>query len=112
MENNRWKYFVYGASLLLIILGSVLNWMRLPYGDLLTNLGFTPYVALKLAAFAGYPYRDWDWTDKIRFALALFLAAMLVLRYLRFYNSDYYFMLALVIDYIASRQLSVRRGES
>ncbi len=111
MGNNRWKYIVYGASLLLIILGTVFNWLHWPYGHLLTNLGFTPYVLLKLAAFTSTPYREWDWTDKIRLVMALFLAAMLVLRYLHFYNSDYYFMLALAIDYIAGRQLSVRKME-
>lgn len=91
--------------------GVYLNWMRWPYAWLLTNLGFTPYVLLKIIPFLKLKPGDWHWTDKFRFALALFMGAMLVLRYLDLYNSDMYFMLALAVDYIVGRQLSVRKGD-
>jgi hypothetical protein len=108
----NWKLAIYILSLLLIIAGVVSAWMRWPYARLLTNLGFTPYVLLKIAGFMGTRYRYWHWTDKIRFALALFMGAMLILRYIDLYNSDLYFMLALAVDYIVGRQLSVRKGDA
>ena len=110
--NRKTTFPIHVASLLLIVIGTGFAWLHWPYGRLLTNLGFTAYVALKILAFTEHPYGEWDWTDKVRFALALFLAAMLVLRYLNFYNSDVYFLLALAVDYTAGRQLSVRRGDT
>jgi hypothetical protein len=112
LRNAPWKLIVYGLSLLLIVAGVYLGWMRWPYARLLTNLGFTPYVLLKIASFLELRSGDWHWTDKFRFALALFMGAMLVLRYVDLYNSDGYFMLALAVDYIVGRQLSVRKGNS
>ncbi|MBC7920534.1 MAG: hypothetical protein H7Z75_05530 [Ferruginibacter sp.] len=110
--NSKATLPIYAASLLLIVTGTVFTWLHWPYGHLLTNLGFTPYVVLKILAFTEYRFSEWDWTDKVRFALAWFLAAMLVLRYLNLYNSDVYFLLALAVDYTVGRQLSVRRGDT
>ena len=110
--NRKVTLLIYAASLLLIVTGTVFTRLRWPHGHLLTNMGFTPYVVLKILAFNEYRYSEWDWTDKIRFALALFLAAMLVLRYLNFYNSGIYLLIAMVVDYTVGRQLSVRRGDA
>ena len=112
MKTTRWKLVVYGISLLLIVAGVYSGWMRWPYARLLTNIGFTPYVLLKIAGFLEIKSGDWHWTDKIRLALALFMGAMLLLRYVNLYNSDLYFMLALAVDYIIGKQLSVRRGDA
>ena len=67
---------------------------------------------LKIAGFRKIKSDDWHWTDKIRLALALFMATMLTLRYIDLYNSDLYFMLALAVDYVIGKQLSVRKGEA
>jgi hypothetical protein len=112
LKTTHGKLIVYGLSLLLTMAGMYLSWMRWPYARLLTNLGFTPYVMLKITPFLKLKSEDWHWTDKFRFTLALFMGAMLVLRYVDLYNSDLYFMLVLAADYIVGRQLAVRKGDS
>ncbi|MES2731044.1 MAG: hypothetical protein V4714_04820 [Bacteroidota bacterium] len=112
MKNATWKAIVYGVSLLLIITGVILNWMHLPFSHLLICIGFTPYVGFKIAAFLDTQLSEWHWTDKIRFALALFMGIMLMLYYIRLYNSEYYFMLALSVDYIVGRQINVRQSDT
>jgi len=111
LSTTHWKLIVYGLSLLLIMAGVYLSWMHWPYARLLTNLGFTPYVLFKITPFLKLRSGDWHWTDQFRFALALFMGAMLLLRYIDLYNSDMYFMLVLAVDYIVGRQLSVRKGD-
>ena len=107
-----WKTLTYGFSLLLILAGFGFSYARWPHANWLTNAGFSIFVALKIGAFFETPTRDWDWTVRVRLAIALLLAAMLGLRISGFPGSHNYFLLVLLIDYIVGRQLAVRRTES
>lgn len=113
MKKISWRVIWHFISFSLILVGFALSIKGWPYGELLINIGFTPYVIIKLIDLLRTSRNEWHWTDTVRLALALFMGITLVLRYVHFYNhlfpnSNLYFFLALAMDYIVGRQLQVR----